>query len=186
MTFDKPTVNLSRYHQFSAVFLLFYTPTSHVLEFQFLLILTNIIVNVQQFLIDCCLYFSDDNIQHFFLVFIRQISYFVKYLFQSLAYFLRFFFVVLVYNLKNICSWYQSFIEYVYCKYLLLLCALPFHSFNDVFDEQMFLILMQSSLLIFSFSTLCVLFKKPLSTLRSRLIVQWLHFKVQIFNPSRI
>lgn len=45
-TFDRPTVSFSRYHQFSKAVLLSYTPTSNVLDFQFLHTLTSILVSL--------------------------------------------------------------------------------------------------------------------------------------------
>lgn len=61
---------------------------------------------------------------------------------------------------------YAPFIRYMFHKWLLSICGLSFHSFNDIFWWTEVLNSMKSNLSIFSFmvSIFDVLFKKPLPT----------------------
>lgn len=69
---------------------------------------------------------------------------------------------------RQIYSGFENFVRYVYCKYFLSFCGLPFFFLTMCFKEQKFLNLLKSSLYIFFSYGACFLNpKKYLSTPRS-------------------
>lgn len=94
----------------------------------------------------------------------------------------------------------NSFIWYMLCKYFLLVCRLSFHSLNNLFEEEKFLILMKPNLSIFYFVAYCfgVISKNPLPSFAwFWALKQWYHsesillnlqfsFKIVFFHSSFI